>query len=286
MTQPINLARLLTLQSYGADSPANSFIGGTPEGATGRSFGGQIMAQAAYATGLTVSEEHRMHSLHGYFMRPGDASKQTAFNVEEIFTGGTFATRRAQGYQGDVPIMSMIASHQRPTDGESFSDSFDLSTIAAPTEIPSLRDTYRHLSHLPAGADILTRPFDFRYVEGDVMQSVPKQQTTQHVWIKTIAALPESALLHRAALIYVSDYLFMEPALRGFGRSWLTPGMKCASLDFAVWFHSDFNVNEWLLYELHTVNAGHGRALTQGKFYNEQGVLVASAAQEVMLRLP
>lgn len=285
MLETIDLAELLTVAPGADRATGDVFYGESHPNARGQSFGGQVMGQAAYATGLTVSESHQIHSLHGYFMRPGNPETPIRFDIERIFDGGTFATRRAQAHQNGQVIMSMIASHQRPVAGPEFYDTIDMSSVASPEQVPSLHDIYRHLADRADVASILNRPFEFRYLEGDIMVQVPERSSTQRVWVRSRKKLADNQLLHRAALVFVSDYLFIEPALRGFNKPWVTPGLKCASLDFAVWFHRHFSVNEWLLYELHTVSAGQGRALTQGRFFNSRGELVASASQEVMLRL-
>lgn len=278
-----NLHQLLQVEPLTAP---NVFMGAAHPTANGRSFGGQIMGQAAFAAGQTIAADRMLHSLHGYFLRPGTATLKTRFEIDKIFTGGSFATRRAQAYQEDTAIMSLIASFQKPSVQPGFAASYPISQLPAPESLASLGDIYKPLEHERHASFILNRPFEFRYIDPDVFVQVTCPNATQRVWLQAKQQLAADQLLHRAALTFASDYLFIEPALRGYGLPWATPGLKAASLDIALWFHENVNVNEWLLYELETVHAGSGRALTTGRFFNRAGVLIASCAQEVMLRLP
>lgn len=279
-------ASLLTVKPVSAHASNKQFIGAPHSTVTGRSFGGQIMGQAAYAASLTVPQEHSLHSLHGYFMRPGRASEHTVFTVDDMFDGRSFATRRAQAIQNEQTIMSLIASFQKPTHASGFSDSCDLSQFPDPDTLQPVTEKYFAAAD-SSTAHLLTRPFEFRYVQDDVHTRVTQPATTQQVWVRATAALSNAnQFLQRAALTFVSDYLYLEPALRGYGVPWRTPGLKAASLDLAIWFHRDVDVTTWLLYDLRCVHAADGRALTTGRFFNRAGDLVATCAQEAMLRLP
>ncbi|MBB4071919.1 acyl-CoA thioesterase II [Leucobacter sp. OH2974_COT-288] len=281
-----SLSELLTVASQRARTTHDIFVGQAHPTASGRSFGGQIMGQAAYAAGATVDPDRELHSLHGYFLRPGVASAATTFEVDSVFTGGSFATRRAQAFQNGETIMSLIASFQRPAEQPGFADTLNMREIPEPQQLASLSDTYQHLAADHDASFILQRPFEFRYVDSDVFTTVAATKASQRVWLKTVSPLRGTQLLQKAALTFASDYMFIEPVLRGYGVPWTAPGLKVASLDLAIWFHTEVNVDDWLLYDLRCVHAAGGRALTQGRFFNQAGELVASCAQEVMVRLP
>jgi acyl-CoA thioesterase-2 len=145
---------------------------------------------------------------------------------------------------------------------------------------------YGHLQNEKRASWLLQRPFDFRYVEGDIMVERPEPSPVQHVWMRATDEIGEDELLNRAALAFGSDYLLVEPVARAHGLSWSVPGLKAASLDHSMWFHRPIRVDEWLMYALESPTSQGGRGLSHGKFYNREGDLVASVSQEVMLRTP
>jgi acyl-CoA thioesterase-2 len=255
----------------------------------GRSFGGQVLGQAIAAAGTTVPEDRIIHSMHGYFLRPGDSEDRMTFEVDRLHDGRSFSTRRVQAYQSGQVLMSMISSYQEPDAGLEHQEPADLGSVPDPESLPSVWETYGHLASSGGGGRaswVLNRPFDFRYVESDIILNVPERSNRQRVWLRSRDTFDATPLLHAAALAFASDYLLLEPVMRRHGVPWATPGMRGASLDHAMWFHRPFRVDEWLLYELESPTAQGGRGLTHGRFYDRTGALVASVSQETTIRLP
>lgn len=252
----------------------------------GRSFGGQVLGQAISAAGTTIPDDRPIHSLHGYFLRPGNSEERMTFEVARLHDGRSFSTRRVQAYQDGQELMSLIASFQEPDDGVEHQEPADLTDLPEPESLPSVWEKYGHLAGDGRASWVMNRPFDFRYVESDIILGVAERTNRQRVWFRSRDTLDASPLLHAAALGFASDYLLLEPIARMHGIPWATPGMRAASLDHAMWFHRPFRVDEWLLYELDSPTAQGGRGLTHGRFFNRAGELVASVAQESMFRVP
>ena len=282
----LDMAELLAVQGHGMRTVHDLFTGPALPTASGRSFGGQVLGQALMAAGETVTRERELHSLHGYFLRPGKATDTLTFEVARLFDGGSFTRRRVQAFQYGEPIMSMIVSFQSVEPGIEHQERFDTSRLPDPESLPNLVTKYAHLRGNKHAAWLLDRPFDFRYVEGDMMVERPEPAAREHVWMRAINPLAGDTMLQRAALAYGSDYLLIEPVARAHGFSWAEQNAKVASLDHSMWFHRPFDVNDWLLYVLESPTAQGGRGLAHGKFYTRDGVHVASVSQESMVRFP
>lgn len=281
-----DLEEMLSVTDVGARTQYDIFTGPTLPTPHGRSFGGQVIGQAIAAAGETLSDDRKIHSMHGYFVRPGESDKKMTFEVARLYDGRTFSTRRTQAYQEGNVLMSMIASFQDETEGVEHQEDIDMSRLTAPEELPSVWDRYGHLSSDKGGSWVLNRPFDFRYVEGDIILDVPAKTATQHVWLRSRSKMPTGHTFNCAALAFASDYLLIEPVMRKHGIPWATPGMKGASLDHSMWFHRPFHVDEWILYELTSPTAQGGRGLSHGRFFSQDGRLIASVSQESTMRLP
>lgn len=251
----------------------------------GRSFGGQVVGQGLAAAGETVDDERTVHSLHCYFLRPGDSTQRMTFEVARLHDGGSFSTRRVQAYQGGEVLMSLIASFQAAEPGLEHQQRVDLSGITPPEQLPTVWEKYGNLAGSRASW-LLNKPFDIRYIDGDITLSVDEPGDSMRVWLRSRDDLEAGQVLHSAALAFASDYLLVEPILKQHGIPWATPGVRIASLDHAMWFHRPFRVDEWLLYELQTPTSQGARGLTHGRFYNSAGDLVASVSQECMIRQP
>lgn len=286
MTTTPDLVEMLSVIDSGARTREDILTGPALPTPHGRSFGGQVLGQAISAAGGTVDDALEIHSMHGYFLRPGDSSERMTFEVARLHDGRSFSTRRSQAYQNGEVLMSMIASFQRPDAGLEHQDAIDMSLITPPDELPTVWETYGHLAGSGRASWVLNRPFDFRYVESDIILRVPERTNRQRVWMQSRDTLPAGHLLHSAALAFASDYLLLEPIARQHGIPWATPGLRVASLDHSMWFHRPFRVDEWLLYELDSPTSQGGRGLAHGRFYNQSGALVASVSQESMIRLP
>lgn len=252
----------------------------------GRVFGGQVLAQAIIAAGLTVEADRHVHSMHGYFLRPGDASQEIRFEVELLRDGRSFTARRTHAFQGGVPILSMIASFQTQQDGPEHQ--VRMPEVAPPDEVASGVDVLAPFVGHPAADFWLTSaPFDVRHVEGSIFVTPdPRPKHYQMAWMKVRTPLEVSPLTHAALIAFGSDQVILEPALRRHGASWSSPGIAFASLDHALWWHRPARADEWLLFVQDSTSAQGGRGLTGAWVFSEDGQLVATVAQEGMLRMP
>ncbi|WP_430592722.1 acyl-CoA thioesterase [Humidisolicoccus flavus] len=282
-----SLLNTLELVDTGARTSEDIFTGPSQWVPHLRVFGGQVMAQAVVAAMRTIDAERPIHSVHGYFLRPGDVTKPITFSVDRIHDGRSFATRRTQAYQDGVPILSMIASFQTREPGFEFQVAMP-EGLADPESLPSAAEILGGIDHPAAQHWAHGRAFDLRHVDGPLYFEDPNRARVPHqaLWVRAIDTLPDDANLHRAAIAYLSDYTILEPVMRQQGASWTRPGAKVASLDHAVWWHHDARVDEWLLYVQETTANGGGRGLSHGRLYTKEGTLVASVAQEGMVRIP
>jgi acyl-CoA thioesterase-2 len=280
-----SLLSTLDLAPAGIVGGQDVFTGGSQPEPLGRVFGGQVAAQALVAAQRTVGGGRDVHSLHSYFLRPGDLTIPITFTVDRIHDGRSFATRRTQASQDGVPIFSMIASFQTPDEG--LDHQVDMPTgLPDPEDVPSDAELLSAVDN-PVARSWARRPFDMRHVPSPVFFSVEGDHVAhQAVWLKATGPLPDDADLHRAALLYASDYTLLEPIYRRHGVAFVTPGLKAASLDHAMWWHRPARVDEWLLYVQESPNAVGGRGLSLGRIYDRAGTLVASVAQEGMVRVP
>lgn len=287
MIGPIEgLLSTLDLTDTGARTNEDIFTGPSQWMPGGRVFGGQVLAQSAVAAMRTVPDERIVHSMHAYFLRPGDVKLPITFSVDRIHDGRSFSTRRTQAYQEGVPILSMIASFQ---DGEGGLDhQIEMpAELPDPESLPTVAELIGHIDHEVARVWATERAFDMRHVPSPIYLSVEGERTAhQAVWMKAISRLPDDPDLHRAALAYASDYSLLEPIMRAHGIAWTTPGLKVASLDHAMWWHRFGRVDEWMLYVQDSPSAGGGRGLSRGSIFSRHGVLLASVAQEGMVRVP
>ena len=280
------LLTALDLTDTGARTSEDIFTGPSQWMPLGRVFGGQVLAQSLVAAMRTVPDERHVHSMHGYFLRPGDVGQPITFSVDRIHDGRSFSTRRTQAYQGGHPILSMIASFQ--DDDEGIEHQIEMPTdMPDPDSLPTAADALAQVDHSVARYWAKERPFDMRHLPSPIYLKVDGEHTArQAVWMKTMGPLPDDPDLHRAALAYASDYSIMEPVMRRHGVAWATPGLKVASLDHAMWFHRFGRVDEWMLYVQDSPTAQGGRGLSTGSIYSRAGLLLATVAQEGMLRVP
>jgi acyl-CoA thioesterase-2 len=270
------------------DSSAQVFVGQSQKMAHNRVFGGQVLAQGVMAAGLTLdlspgSPPRPIHSLHAYFMRPGDDTQPIRFAVERMMDGRSFTTRRVHAIQHGRPILSMSASFQEDAPGLDHQD--PMPDVPGPAGIPSLAELFGDMDN-PRAQQLARRPIEQRHVEGHpyLRGGGPADPTDQHIWMRTVGPLPDDPLLHAAVLAYASDYSMLEPALQRQGISFGDPRLRIASLDHAMWFHRPVRMDEWVLYDAHSPSAQGGRGLGTGKIFQD-GRLVASVAQEGMIRV-
>ncbi|MDJ0319826.1 acyl-CoA thioesterase II [Pseudarthrobacter sp. PS3-L1] len=282
-----SLIDLLTLGDLqGVRTDEDIFLGPSQRQPGQRVFGGQVLAQSIVAAVRTVEPDRDIHSMHGYFLRPGDANANITFGVERLRDGRSFSARRVHAYQNGKPILSMIASFQTADDGVEHQVRMP-ADVPDPESLPTTADLLGAFDHPVARHWAYERPFDIRHIDSPLYVSAKgPQQAVNAVWMKTFGPMPEDANLHRAALAYASDYTLLEAILRRHGLSWITPGMNVASLDHAMWWHRPARVDEWLLYVQDSPTAQGARGLAKGQIFNRQGELVATVAQEGMVRVP
>jgi len=280
-----SMLAVLDLSQSGARTTEDIFTGVSQSMPLGRVYGGQVLAQSIVAAERTIPDSRSVHSMHGYFLRPGDASKDITFAVDRIHDGRSFSTRRTQAFQEGVPIFSMIASFQEADPGIEHQAELP-ADVPEPEDLPDLED---HLAGLhPMSKRLFTdRPVDLRHVPSPIYLSVEGDHVPrQAVWMRTRRAIPDDQRIHRAALAYLSDLTIQESILRAHGVSWATPGLKVASLDHAMWWHRPGRVDDWVLYVQESPSARGGRGLATGRIYSRAGMLLASVAQEITVRVP
>ncbi|WP_150308587.1 acyl-CoA thioesterase [Planctomonas psychrotolerans] len=286
-TDPLgSLLTALDLTDTGARTSEDILTGSSQWMPLGRVFGGQVLSQSLVAAQRTLEDDRIVHSMHGYFLRPGDVQKPITFSVDRIHDGRSFSTRRTQAYQDGRPILSMIASFQREDEGLDHQSDMPQG-LPQPEDLPAEKDFLGSIDHPVAQYWANGRPFDIRHVSGPVYFGPGGERVaSQAVWFRAIGELPDDPNLHRAALVYASDYSILESVLRRHGLTWGTPGLKVASLDHAMWWHRFARVDDWLLYVQESPSATGGRGLALGKIFSRDGALVASVAQEGMVRAP
>jgi acyl-CoA thioesterase-2 len=261
------------------------FIGVSPTVGPQRVFGGQVAAQALVAAGRTVDPERRVHSLHGYFVRPGDPSEPIRYSVENIRDGGSFSVRRSVAFQHGKPIFFMSASfhigeegleHQAPAPRD----------VPPPDAVPTMADRLARYPERLGIWQVIPRPIDVRYVgePGWVRPGDRPSDPYQRVWMRVDGRLPDDPLLHAVLATYASDLTLLDAVLSVHGEVWGPGGFVGASLDHAMWFHRPFRADDWFLYDCWSPNAAGGRGLATGRMFTPDGRHVASAVQEGLLR--
>ena len=252
-----------------------------------RVFGGQVLAQALIAAGRTVEEERRCHSLHAYFILPGDASAPIVYQVETLRDGGSFTTRRVTAIQHGRPIFNAALSFHREEEG--LDHAVPMPPAPEPESVTSEDELARRIAdRIPERLrEALTgeRAIDYRPVDPiDPFDPAPTEARLK-VWVKSNGGLAEDPLIHQAVLAYASDYGLLGTALRPHARSFMDPQIMAASLDHAMWFHRPFRADAPLLFAMDSPSAAGARAFARGTVHNREGRLVASVAQEGLVRL-
>lgn len=276
------LVTLLDVETIDTDL----YRGSRQPGGVGRVFGGQVIAQALQAAQRSV-EGKDAHSLHAYFMRPGDENFPIIFRVVRDFDGGSFATRRVIAMQKGQPILNMAASFQRTEDGLHHSDA--MPDVPPPEALRSETDLRcEHIDEIPEKMRpffLRARPIEMRPVTPRSLIHPQPAPAVWHAWFRATAPLPDDPALHRAILSYASDMALLGTAMLPHGKSWLSGKMQTASLDHAVWLHEPFRADDWLLYTTDSPWSGHGRGFNRGRIFARDGRLVASTAQEGLIRV-
>ncbi len=278
------LILLLDLDARGGDR----FVGRRQIEGTGRVFGGQAIAQALVAARRTVPDDRHTHSLHAYFLRGGSDDLPIDFRVKRDLDGRSFSNRRVVASQQGQPILNLIASFQKPQDGPHHQHP-KMPDVPPPEELESDSVTRREFAEtMPDGLlrnlMLRPRPIDVRSVELRNWQSPGRREPVAHCWFRTVAPLPDSPPIHRAVLAYASDFQLLATAIQPHGLSFHRGEVKAASLDHALWFHDEFRADDWLLYATESPWSGLARGFGRGQIFTRDGRLVASVAQEGMIR--
>jgi acyl-CoA thioesterase-2 len=265
------LIRLLDLEKM----EDNIFRGASPEDGSQRVFGGQVLAQALVAASRTAPPGRRCHSLHAYFLRPGDPLVPIRYEVDRSRDGGSFSVRRVVALQHDRQIFILASSFQRDEAG--FEHQAVMPKVPPPESIaealpdPSLGDLSR------------TQPFEFRPLEPRGLSDRPARPALDHVWFRATPPLPAPPQLHQAFLAFASDMSLLDTALLPHGKG-IFSNLQVASLDHAMWFHRPFRADDWMLYSQDSPAAYGARGFSRGQIFTRDGMLVASVAQEGLIR--
>jgi len=263
----------------------NLFRGLSPQVGWQRVFGGQVIGQALVAANRTV-EGRRAHSLHAYFLRAGDPAVPIIYEVDRIRDGGSFSTRRVVAIQHGHAIFSMAASFHKEEGG--LEHQMAMPDVPPPEDLPSEAELKEQLiDRVPEPVKAYwqrERPIEIRPVDISRYFSRDKQAPGQLVWIKATGDLGGDLALHQCVLAYASDFTLLDTALIAHGRFVFDPNLMLASLDHAIWFHEPFRADEWLLYAQDSPSSGAARAFCRGTLFTREGRLVASTAQEGLVR--
>jgi acyl-CoA thioesterase II len=283
--QPVvdELVGLLDLEAI----ETNIFRGVSPKVSMQRVFGGQVAGQALVAAGRTVDSERLVHSLHSYFIRPGDPSIPIIYSVDRVRDGRSFSVRRVVAVQHGQPIFTLSASFQLPQGG--IDHQAGMPTAPPPDSLPTLAERYEGFEDLWSVMRKIPQAFDVRYVDDPPWvqrADGPRESQPHRIWLKADGKLPDDPLLHICAVTFASDMNLLDSVLIHHGLAARLDPISMASLDHAMWFHRQFRADDWLLYVSSSPSASGGRGLATGQFYSRDGRLVASVSQEGMIRLP
>ncbi|HTZ44084.1 MAG TPA: acyl-CoA thioesterase II [Jatrophihabitans sp.] len=277
------LVRLLDLERI----EENIFRGVSPKVSLQRVFGGQVAGQALVAATRTVERERHVHSLHSYFIRPGDPAVPIVYLVERIRDGRSFSVRRVTAVQHGDPIFTLSASFQLEQGG--IDHQRVMPDVPAPEELPGLAERLAGFEELGMYMSRIPQAFDIRYVDDPpwVQRGQgPRENQPHRIWMKANGALPDDETLHVCVLTFASDLNLLDSVLIHHGMAARLDPITMASLDHAMWFHRQFRADDWFLYESSSPSASGGRGLATGRFFARDGRLVASVTQEGMIRLP
>ncbi len=276
------LVKLLALERL----EQNLFRGQSQDLGWGLVFGGQVLGQALSAAVQTVPEDRAVHSLHGYFLRPGIASKSIIYDVDRIRDGKSFTTRRVVAIQDGKPIFNLSASFQLKED--SFEHQFEMPDAESPDDLKNeVQRWAERIDNIPEKYRpivLAERPIEIRAID-PVDPLTPEAKTAEHkLWVRADGKLPDNPALHCYLLAYCSDFSFMTTAMRPHKTTWLDRNMQVASIDHAMWFHRPFRMDDWLLHSIDSPSACGARGLVRGSIFTRDGTLVASTTQEGLIR--
>lgn len=264
----------------------NIFQGQSQDLGFGNIFGGQVLGQSLSAASQTVEGERSVHSMHGYFLWPGDPTLPITYEVDCIRDGKSFTTRRVVAIQKGRPIFSMGASFHRHEEG--FEHQAEMPEVPDHSSLISQVEMARQIKDMiPEHLRIrftCDQPIEIRAVNPLNPFNPDKRPPIRRAWFRTIGPLPDDPAVHRYMLAYASDFGLAATALYPHGKTFFHPQMQMTSMDHALWFHRDFRMDDWLLYDMESPSASHSLGISRAKIFNRDGVLVATACQECLIR--
>ncbi|MCS3469835.1 acyl-CoA thioesterase-2 [Pseudomonas sp. JUb42] len=277
-----DLVDLLALESI----EENLFRGRSQDLGFRQLFGGQVLGQSLSAASQTVEDERHVHSLHGYFLRPGDAQLPVVYQVDRVRDGGSFSTRRVSAIQKGQPIFTCSASFQYDEGG--MEHQTQMPQVVGPENLPSEQELFRlRAEQIPERLRdklLCPKPIEFRPVTVTDPYNPQPGEPVKYVWFRADGSLADIPALHKYLLAYASDFNLLTTSLLPHGKSVWQKDMQIASLDHSLWFHGDLRADDWLLYAMDSPWAGNSRGFSRGSVYNRAGQLVASVSQEGLIR--
>ncbi len=296
MSASLPFLRAIELTELDGRGPVRRFGATTQYVPWPKAYGGDLLAQAAAAGMRTAGDDRTLHAMHSLFVAPADIDAAVEYEVTPLRDGRSYSTREVKGFQnGQVVVASLLSFH---TGEQSALLAPPLPEVSTPEELLTTREAIEAgpdagLRTVPDAAAAYWsaeleggRSFDIRHVEEPSYAGpVDDPRETTHLWLRASAPLPDDQALHRLALIYVCDYTILEPVLRSQGRAWTDPGLVTASLDHAMWLHDDARLDDWVLYTQTVESYAHGRGLVRGTLHSRTGTLLATVAQQGMIRI-
>lgn len=249
-------------------------------------FGGQVLGQALHAAGATVNNDRLVHSLHAYFLLPGDVKAPIIYEVDRSRDGGSFSSRRVVAIQHGHQIFHMSASFQTYQTGLDHQSA--MPQVPSPESLRDIRDVVAQAPNVPAELKRwfqVQLPIEFRAINPERLMSADPDEPLTEFWFKAIDKLPDDEMLHRSVLAYASDFYLLRTATQPHGIAFPSARLRLATIDHAMWFHRPLRVDEWLLYVIDSPSASGSRGLSRGSIFDRSGNLVASVAQEGMVRV-
>jgi acyl-CoA thioesterase II len=265
----------------------NLFRGESRDTGSPQVFGGQVLGQSLMAAQLTIDDGRVAHSMHAYFLRRGDFTKPIVYSVDRSRDGGSFSARRVVAVQNGEQIFICSVSFQTPEKGLEYQATAP--KVPPPEELdPLTKPSQAEIDKLPEKLRRwlqIERPFEFRPVQPYNPLAPVACEPVRQIWMRAVDKLPDDDMLHQCLLAYISDYWLLDTTTMPHGSSFLRGNLVMASIDHAIWFHRPARVDDWLLYSLDSPSTSGARGFARGTFYSRAGVLVASTAQEGLIRL-
>ncbi|MEM7467392.1 MAG: acyl-CoA thioesterase II [Pseudomonadota bacterium] len=259
----------------------NLFRGVVADTTVKRVYGGKVLGEAIMAAQQTAEQDRTVHSIHAYFLREADAFNPIIYDVERSRDGRSFSARRVTAIQYGRPIFILEASFHKEEDGMTYQT--PMADVPPPSKLTRVSFETSRIEEAPPKIQRMRNiaaSFEIRPLE-----NASEDNSTRRIWVKTVDALPDDAIMHRTIMAYVSDFGLLWTVIASKGYKISNDDLMLASLDHAMWFHRPFRIDDWLLYECEAVSAASARGLAKGAFYTENGELVCTVMQEGLIRL-